>query len=326
MKYCLFGFVLWCVSFASYAVLKIEITEGVEGTMPIAVVPFQWQGGARLADADVSAIIASDLARSGKFSPLPEADLIARPQKHEDVHFKTWRVAGIDHLVIGGVEATGTDNFQVQFRLIDILKGEQVLGYSFAARRDTLRSVAHRISDYIIQHITGLGGVFDSRIAYVTTQQQPGKKVTYSLQVADTDGFNPQTLLTSKEPMMSPTWSPNGKRLSYVSFEHGKAEIFIHDIYTAKRESISSFAGINGAPVWSPDGKRMAMTLSKDGNADIYVLNLADKSLQRVTRHWSIDTEASWMPDGKSLVFTSGRSGKPSCIYRPLSRGRGRSD
>jgi len=313
-------------SSVSHAVLNIEITQGVDGSLPIAVVPFQWTGGAKLGNADVSTIITSDLARSGKFSPLAEKDLIANPRKPEDVHFKSWRMTGVDHLVIGAVQQSSDGQYQVQFRLFDILKGEQVLGYSFSATKNTLRSVAHRISDHIIENLTGLSGAFDARIAYVTTQQKNTKKsggFSYLLQVADTDGYNPQTLLTSDEPIMSPDWSTDGKHVAYVSFENDKPEVFIHDIYTASREVVSKYSGINGAPVWSPDGTRLALTLSKDGNPDIYVLYLKDKSLKRITKHWSIDTEATWMPDGESLVFTSSRSGKPH-LYRVSVTGKSR--
>ncbi len=302
----------------SWAVLKIDITEGVEAAVPIAVVPFSWRGVAKIQDADVSAIVTSDLARSGQFAPLPEQDLIARPATPEQVDFKTWRIAGIDHLVIGSVTRQPDKTLKVEFRLFDILKADQSLGYSFTVQLSQLRSVAHRISDHIIEHLTGLKPAFDSRITYVTTQQNkaiPGSnkpgRISYRLQVADTDGFNPQTLLTSNEPIMSPSWSPDGKQLVYVSFELGKPEIYIHNIFTGVRSKVSAFKGINGAPVWSPDGKYLAMTLSKDGNPDIYIMRLKDKMLRRLTTHWSIDTEASWMPDSRSLVFTSSRSGKP---------------
>lgn len=315
MKRFISGLMLTIFCSIAHAVLNIEITDGVEGSLPIAVVPFQWVGGVKFDDADVSTIIASDLARSGKFSPLASKDLIAYPKQPEDVHFPSWRMIGVDHLVIGTVQQDAPDQYQVQFRLFDVLKGEQLLGYSFSATQNSLRSVAHRVSDYIIRNLTGLSGAFDARIAYVTVKQTPGSAASYLLQSADTDGFNPQNLLTSKEPIMSPAWSPDGKKLSYVSFEHGVPEIFIHNIHTAKRELVSKFTGINGAPAWSPDGTRLALTLSKDGNPDVYILNLQDKSLKRITRHWSIDTEAVWMPDGESLIFTSSRSGKPQ-LYR----------
>ncbi|MDH5386956.1 MAG: Tol-Pal system beta propeller repeat protein TolB [Gammaproteobacteria bacterium] len=315
MKSFISGLILFFFYSLSHAVLNIEITEGVEGSLPIAVVPFQWPGGVKFGDADVSAIVTSDLARSGKFSPLASKDMIAYPQKPEDVHFPSWRMTGVDHLIIGGIKQESEDQYQVYFRLFDVLKGEQLLGYSFAATKKSLRSVAHKISDHIIKSLTGLSGAFDARVAYVSSKQKPGMAVKYLLQTADTDGFNSQNLLTSNEPIMSPVWSPDGMQLAYVSFEHGVAEIFVHDIHTAKRRLISKFKGINGAPAWSPDGTRLAVTLSKDGNPDIYILDLLNKRLTRITRHWSIDTEAVWMPDGESLIFTSSRSGKPQ-LYR----------
>ena len=311
---------LFCLSFTSVAqaVLKIDITEGFEGALPIAVIPFQWNGAAKVANADISAIVMSDLARSGKFSPVAEKDLIARPQKLADVHYKTWRIAGMDHIVIGSVTRQADGNYQVEFRLIDILKAKQVLGYSFSATDKTLRGVAHQISDYIFTHITGLPGAFSTRIAYVTLNRD---KTSYSarLQVSDTDGYNPQTLLTSDQPIMSPSWSPDGSELAYVSFESGQAEIYTHNILTGVRKSRSKFQGLNGSPAWSPDGKKLAMTLSKDGNPEIYVLNLSDNKLKRITNHWSIDTEAAWLPDGKSIIYTSSRSGKPQLYRQSIS-------
>jgi TolB protein len=311
---------LFCLSFTSFAqaVLKIDITEGFEGALPIAVIPFQWNGAKKIADGDVSAIVMSDLARSGKFSPVAEKDLIARPQKLEDVHYKTWRIAGMDHIVIGSVDKQPDGSYQVQFRLIDILKAKQVLGYSFRATDATLRTVAHEISDYIFTHITGLPGAFNTRIAYVTINRDK-KSYQSQLQVSDTDGYNPQTLLTSDEPIMSPAWSPDGSELAYVSFESGQAEIFTQNIFTCVRKSRSKFKGLNGAPAWSPDGKKLAITLSKDGNPDIYILNLADNKLQRLTDHWSIDTEAVWLPDGKSIIYTSSRSGKPQLYQQSVT-------
>jgi TolB protein len=311
-------FVFACFSQAANAVLKIDITEGIEGATPIAVIPFRWSGSASLPDADISRIISSDLARSGKFSPEAENELLARPQRPEDIHFKTWRVAGIDHLVIGAVQKTANNMFKVEFRLFNVYRGEQVLGYSFNATRATLRKTAHQISDLIFEKLTGLPGAFNSRIAYVTSS---GKPMEYRLQVADTDGYNPQTLLTSKEPIMSPVWSPDGSRVAYVSFESGQSAIYIHNIHTGGREKIASFDGINSAPAWSPDGRTIAMTLSKEGNPDIYIMSLASKGLRRLTNHWAIDTEPAWMPDSKSLVFTSSRSGKPQLYELSLAKG-----
>ena len=307
-----------CFSQAANAVLKIEITEGVEGATPIAVIPFQWIGAGQPASADMSEIVSSDLARSGKFSPVAEKDLLARPKRPDDIHFKTWRVAGVDHLVLGSVQMAASGQYKVEFRLFNVYRGEQVLGYSFDATNATLRKTAHQISDLIFEKLTGMPGAFNSRIAYVTSS---GKPVEYRLQVADTDGYNPQTLLTSKEPIMSPVWSPDGSRLAYVSFESGLSAIFIHDIHTGTREKIAAFKGVNSAPAWSPDGNTIAMTLSKDGNPDIYIISLQNKAVRRLTRHWGIDTEPAWMPGSKSLVFTSNRSGRPQLYELSLDKG-----
>jgi len=313
---------LLCLSFSplAQAVLKIEITEGFEGALPIAVIPFKWLGSKKVVNGDISAIVVSDLARSGKFSPVAEKDLIARPQSLDEVHYKTWRIAGMDHIVIGNVTKKADDNYQVQFRLIDILKGKQVLGYSFTATDKTLRDIGHQISDYIFTQITGLPGAFATRIAYVTVKRDASAS-SFRLQVSDTDGYNPQTLLTSDQPIMSPVWSPDGSQVAYVSFESGQSEIYTHDILTGVRKSRAKYKGLNGSPAWSPDGKKLAITLSKDGNSDIYVLQLSSNKLSRLTNHWSIDTEAVWMPDGKSIIYTSSRTGKPQLYQQAVTAG-----
>ncbi len=318
MKQVLLSLLVLFFSGTAQAILKIDITQGLKGALPIAVVPFKWNT-TKIVNGDVSAIIVADLARSGKFSPVAKENLIAKPHTPQDVDFKTWRVTGIGYLVIGSVNLQADGKYQVQFRLFDVLKGRQVLGYSFSATKKTLRSVAHQISDYIFTKITGLPGAFNTRIAYITVQRDAKKVATFRLQVSDTDGYNPQTLLTSDQPIMSPAWSPDGSQLAYVSFEKGHAEIFTQNIHTGIRHVQSAYPGLNGAPAWSPDGKKLAITLSKDGNPDIYILTLADKSLRQFTHDWEIDTEAAWMPDGKSIIFTSSRSGKPQLYIKPLA-------
>lgn len=317
MKKMIFGLFCVCFSSVSQAVLKIDITEGFEGALPIAVVPFKWHGGKKIVDGDVSSIVVSDLARSGRFSPVAVEELIARPQKLADVNYKTWRIAGMDHIVIGNVTVQEDGAYQVQFRLIDIVKAKQVLGYSFKATKNTIRTVAHKISDYIFSHITEMPGAFSTRIAYVAVQRDKDEDATSKLQVSDTDGYNPRTLLTSDEPIMSPVWSPDGSQLAYVSFESGQAEVFTHNIRTGIRKSRSKFNGLNGSPAWSPDGEKLAITLSKDGNPDIYILRLKNNKLRRLTNHWAIDTEAEWLPDSYSVIFTSSRSGNPQ-LYRQM--------
>lgn len=302
------------------AALRVEITKGADGAIPIAIVPFERSGQVVTDLHDVSGIVVTDLQRSGKFSPIAKEKLIAKPMDLQDVNYKTWRVAGIDHLVIGKINVIKPDQYEISFRLLDVFKGVQVLGYQFSANDYTLRSVSHHISDLIYEKITGQKGAFDTKIAYVTAERKQGMQPSYKLQVADTDGYNPQTVLSSTQPIMSPSWSPDGSKLAYVSFEKRKAEIFIQNLFSQKRSKVSSFEGLNGAPVWSPDGKQLALTLSRSGNPDIYLLNLETKKLNQLTRHWGIDTEPAWLPDGKELVFTSSRAGKPQ-IYRVSAKG-----
>ncbi len=305
------------------AVLTIEITEGVEGALPIAVVPFGWDGQAP-PPQDIAQIVSDDLARSGQFGPLARADLLATPQSGAEVRYANWKASGVDHLVIGRLRAMGPDAYVVQFQLFDVFKETQLLGYSFPATTAQLRRVAHSIADIIYEKITGTPGAFNTRIAYVSAIKNANNEQRYVLQVADADGYNPKTVLSSEHPLMSPSWSPDGTRLAYVSFEKRSSAIYVQTIKTAQREKISALQGINGAPVWSPDGTRLALTLSHKGSPDIYVLNIGNRRLQQVTRSRAIDTEPAWAPDGRSLLFTSDRSGAPQIYEQPLDGGRAR--
>lgn len=310
----LVGLVLLTYSIPSQAILNVEITQGTEDALPIAIIPFNWESTQKKPDMNWSELVSSDLLRSGRFSPVPEKELLSLPRNSENLDFKTWRVGGVDHLVIGSVRPAGNNKFSVQFQLFDVFKGQQLLGYSLTADSNSLRYTAHHISDLIYQQLTGLKGAFNTKVAYVTVSRALNK-TNYKLEVSDTDGFNPVTILTSTQPIMSPSWSPDGSRLAYVSFESKRAQIFTQILSSGERYKISEFKGLNGAPVWSPDGKKLAMTLSKDGNPDIYIMTLKDKSLKRLTKHWSIDTEPAWMPDSESVIFTSNRSGKPQ-LYK----------
>lgn len=305
----------------SRAELTIEITQGVEGALPIAVVPFDSSATKYVPAEDIATIIASDLRRSGRFAPLPEEDMISRPSAASDIRFADWRTLAVDNLVIGSI-GPGTDtDYRVEFRIFDVYRGQQIAGYSLPASADRLRHVAHRISDIIYEKLTGQPGAFATRIAYVISDSKAGSK-EYRLQLADSDGYNPKTLLTSPQPLMSPAWSPDGRKLAYVSFETGKATIFIQEIATGKRREITSFDGINGAPAWSPDGRNMLLTLSRDGNPEIYQLDLTDNSLRRLTVGAAIDTEPAWSPDGSTIVFTSDRGGSPQLYRMPAGGGQ----
>jgi len=311
--------VLLCLLLPSWlqAALTIEITQGVDGAVPIAVVPFGTAG--ITPPQDVAGIIASDLARSGRFAPLARQNLVARPVESSQVRFQDWRTLGAENLVIGKLETLGPDSYRIQFRLFDVFRGRQITGYSLPANSAQLRYVAHRISDIIYEQLTGQPGAFATRIAYVISGTKNGKK-EYQLQLADSDGYNPQTLLTSAQPLMSPAWSPDGRKLAYVSFENRRAAVFVQDIFAGTRTELSAFAGINGAPSWSPDGQSMAVTLSRDGNPEIYSMRLSDRKLKRLTSSAAIDTEPVWTPDGKNIVFTSDRGGSPQ-LYRMSAQG-----
>lgn len=300
-----------------HAALTIEITEGIEGALPIAVVPFG-QDGSQL-PVDVSAIVADDLKRSGRFAPLPEHDLIARPTRASQVNFRDWRLLGVDNLIIGKISATGPDRYDVHFQLFDVLRSQTLIGFSFQPTGSQLRRVAHQISDLIYKELTGERGAFNTRIAYVAVTGT-GDQRRYALQVADSDGHDPKTIRSSSQPIMSPAWSPDAEQISFVSFENKRAEIYVQEIGTGKDTRVASFKGINGAPAWSPDGKYLAVTLSRDGNPEIYRLRRSDGSLTRLTFHPAIDTEPVWAPDGRSIVFTSDRGGGPQ-LYRMAATG-----
>jgi TolB protein len=286
------------------------------------VVPFDTSKVASKLSVDLAQIVASDLNRSGALKSMERAALPANPHYSTQVQYPRWRAAGQDYLVVGRVFEKSAGVYEIQFQLLDVLKQKQLLGYSLTAKKRKLRSRAHEISDLIYQKITGTRGAFNTRIAYVRAQNGAARK--YVLQVADTDGFNAQNVLESDEPIMSPSWSPDGKSLAYVSFENERPQIFIQHLATARRSKVSGFKGINSAPSWSPDGKLLALVLSKDGSPDVYTLNTATKRLKRITTHRSIDTEPVWSHDGKSIIFTSDRSGSPQIYEISLVGGKPR--
>jgi len=313
--------VLALVALPAGAVLKIEITQGLATGISIAVVPFAWNGKAKLPQ-DVSAIVTADLARSGRFAPIAPKDFVSTPHDNKDVVFKDWRVLKAEALVIGNIRERGRDTYEVEFRLYDVFKQKQLAGYRYVVQRGLLRMVAHQIADIIHEKLTGTPGAFNTRIAYITREPNGKKEHLYRLQVADSDGYGPTTLFHTKQPMLSPAWSPDGTQIAYVSFEQKRPKVFVQRLADGRRELLAEFSGINSAPAWSPDGKQLALTLSKDGNPDIFVLDLASRRLRRITDDSAIDTEPAWSPDGKSIVFTSDRAGRPQ-IYRVQVEGGG---
>ena len=302
------------------AALTIDITEGVDGALPIAVVPFDTSGLTVKFPVDLAQIVASDLNRSGVLKAMDRDQLPATPRDSKQVQYARWRNVGQDYLVVGRVLEKTPGLYTIEFQLLDVLKQKQLVGRSMPAKKRNLRSRAHQISDFIYEQITGTRGAFDTRIAFVRAQPDAARK--FVLQVADTDGFNPQNVLESDEPIMSPSWSPDGKSLAYVSFESKRPEIFIQQLATARRTKVSGFRGINSAPSWSPDGKHLALVLSKDGSPDIYTMNTATRRLKRLTQHRSIDTEPVWTQDGRTIIFTSDRSGSPQLYEVSVDGGK----
>lgn len=294
--------------------LTIRIEQGIASPLPIAVVPFALVGDG-VGSVDVAAVVRADLARSGQFAAMPPEDMPSQPASFNAVNFKDWRVLGMENLVIGKLLQDPDGGYVVEFRVIDVYRGKQLLGYRIPTSQANLRLTAHHVADLIYERLLNQKGAFATRIAYVTVERKSNTDSTFRLQIADADGHDPHTILESKQPLMSPAWSPDGTRLAYVSFEDRNSAIYLQDIRSGEREKIISGPGINSSPSFAPDGKRMAVTLSRDGNPEIYLYHLESRSLTRLTNHPAIDTEASWAPDGRSIVFTSDRGGGPQ-IYR----------
>ncbi|MFM2585562.1 Tol-Pal system beta propeller repeat protein TolB [Vibrio campbellii] len=323
----------------AHAALELVITDGIDSARPIAVVPFKWEGSEPL-PTDISAVIASDLQRSGKFSPVPTSKMPQTPFNESEVNFDAWTGLGVDALLTGSIKKNEQGNYVVNYQLVDVVRGQLTGGKSKTLGGDgelvlskdhvlfnkvatvegpRMREYAHRISDLVYEQLTGERGAFMTRIAYVVVNDKDN--FPYQLRVADYDGYNERLVLRSKQPLMSPAWSPDGQKLAYVSFQNGQAEIFIMNIYTGEREKITSYPRHNGAPRFSPDGSQLALVLSKTGSLQVYTLDLKTRKLTQITRGRSNNTEPFWHPDGKSLIFTSDRGGKPQIYQVDLGSG-----
>lgn len=310
----------------AFATLNIEITQGAQGAIPIAVVPFAGQTDQQ-APNNVSSVITADLQNSGRFKLMSSGQMRQMPASAAAVDFNYWQKQNINDLVVGSIKSLGGDQYQVSFQLINpysakaqaknaapVWQNSVLLSKSFTVNNSELRGLAHHISDLIYQNLTGVRGIFSTRIAYVIVQRG-ARANQYTLEASDYDGYNPRTLLRSGQPIMSPAWSPDGRRLAYVSFEDGSSAIYIQDVATGSRQRLPNFPGVNGAPAWSPYNSRLAFVLSKTGYPKIYMMNLATRSVTQLTQGESIDTEPSWAPDGHSIIFTSSRGGGPQ-IYQ----------
>ncbi|MDR0781075.1 MAG: Tol-Pal system beta propeller repeat protein TolB [Pseudomonadales bacterium] len=289
--------------------LNIQITQGVDNPVPIAVVPFGWKGFGTLPES-ITDIVNKDLSNSGQFSTVPERNMLSTPHEQNEVFFRDWRFLGADYLLIGKIDRSeGSNLVQVQYELFDAVRETRMVGEVISGTEVQLRDIAHQISDVVYEQITGIRGAFSTKILYVTSQRISDSLTNYQLNLSDADGGRPQVLLQSREPIMSPTWAPDARRIAYVSFESSRPRIYIQDLSSGKREQITDFPGLNSSPAFSPDGKSMAMVLSKDGNPDIFVMDLATKQLRKITTHFAVDTEPCWLPNGRALVYTSEQGG-----------------
>ncbi|MFI8481487.1 Tol-Pal system beta propeller repeat protein TolB [Pseudomonas sp. NPDC078700] len=291
----------------------LVISTGTDRATPIAVVPFGWQGGNVLPD-DIADIVGKDLHNSGVFEPIPRQNMISQPTQASEVIYRDWKAVNAQYVLVGNMVPAG-GRIQVQYALFNVATEQQVLTGSVGGTADQIRDMAHYIADQSFEKLTGVKGAFSTRLLYVTAERFSVDNTRYTLQRSDYDGARAVTLLQSREPILSPSFAPDGKRISYVSFEQRRPRIFVQHVDTGRREQITNFEGLNGAPAWSPDGKRLAFVLSKDGNPEIYVMELASKSLRRVTNQLGIDTEPFWGKDGQTIYFTSDRGGKPQ-IYK----------
>jgi len=315
---------LLCVVTA-HAQLQIEIVDGVEGALPVAVVPFDFADAELQPETPLHEVIAADLRRSGLFEPLAVSDMVERPTRPPDVRFGTWRLLNVDYVAMGRW-LPGDDGLsgEIEYHLVAVLSGRTLFSRAIPAGPGEFRLRAHQIADAIYEELTGTPGAFASRIAYVKVTDAGTDDEMFELVVADSDGHNPQTIVRHSQPIMSPNWAPDARRLAYVSFATGRSNIVIQDIFTGQREIVASDRGINGAPAFSPDGGKLAMTLSRTGNPEIWVRDLDSGRMQQITQHWAIDTEPEWSRDGRSLLFTSDRAGQPQ-IYQ-VDAGGGRAE
>ena len=293
--------------------LRIEVTQGLDRPVRIAVVPFERKGWGRLPEK-VSDVVNSDLQLSGRFVTTPVEGMLSRPHRSKEVLYRDWRLLKVEYLVIGSLTIRGNE-IRVEYELHNVFEQSRELSETVVADRNELRDLGHHISDRVFEKLTGMSGAFSTRIMYVTALGSI-KDRTYRLNIADSDGFRVETVLETSEPILSPSWAPDGSRIAYVSFEKdSKPAIYLHDLSKKTRRIITNFQGLNGAPSFSPDGQKLALVLSKSGNPDIWTYDLNTRRMAQITRHYGIDTEPSWFPDGRSLIFTSNRGGSPQ-IYK----------
>jgi TolB protein len=316
MRRLIAAFLLLAAACAAHAQLSIEITGAGAQRIPVAIAPLAGEGA--LLDGgktSISVIVRADLERSGLFRAVEVPPLVPQPTESSTVNYAEWRSRLADALVLGSVSGRPDGRFEVRFRLYDVVKQAALGGVAYTLTREQVRATAHRIADYVYEKLTGEKGVFSTRIAYVVKRGE-----RFELQIADADGANEQAMLVSNEPIVSPVWSPDGRRIAYVSFQNKKPIVYVQDIQVPKQRIVANFKGSNSAPAWSPDGARLAVALTRDGSSQIYLIDPEGGNLRRLTSSFAIDTEPFFSPDGRWIYFTSDRGGSPQ-IYRMPSTG-----
>ena len=301
---------LLLVPVMGYGELFLEITKGSEDPYKVAMIPFE---GNSKVSKQANNIMRNDLIRTGEFSILDEELLLPVKMIDDELVFSDWKLLGMDYLVTGKI-VNENNSLDINYEIYDIHKKRKVRSSKVFGIPNQIRQLAHYTSDGIYESITGIKGIAATRLLYVNEIKDSQLISRYKLMLADSDGANEKILLSSSEPIISPSWSPDGKRVAYVSFETGIAKVFIQEIASGKREAVLSKDTQISSPSWSPDGKYLSLTLYQDGNAEIYILRLRDRTLTRMTNQFAIDTESSWSPRGNKILFTSGRSGSPQ-IY-----------
>ena len=304
---------LWLLAATAHAQLKIEIVGAGANQIPVAILPFKAE--TTLSQA-VTPVVAADLNRSGLFKLIDTGGLAVIPGEPNELDYDTWKARGAEVLTVGNVEPAANGYYYVRFRLMDVAKQAQLAGFAYQVTAQQLRSTAHRIADAIYEKLTGDVGVFSTRIAYV---EKNGRR--YDLKVADADGYDPQSILSSNESIMSPTWSPDGQRIAYVSLQAKKPIVYMQSITGSRQQTLANYKGSNSAPAWSPDGKRLAIVLTKDGPSQIYLVNPDGSNLTRLMSSNAIDTEPNFSPDGQWILFTSDRGGSPQIYRVPITGG-----
>ncbi len=310
--------VLFCMillsGYANAQLTNITISKGIDNPTRIAVVDFS---GPKLAE-DIPAIVRNDLNFSGQFESIDPNQLITHPRSENEISYRDFKAIKAEYLLIGSIAEQG-GRYTASYELFDVVQQKRVfIKMSVDGAESQLRDMAHRISDKVYETITGIRGIFSTKIIYIEAFSKPNK---WRLMLSDVDGARSRVLFESKQPVMSPVWSPDGTRVAYVSFETDRPAIYVQTLSTGRKEQITNFKGLNGAPAWSPDGQKLAMVLSKDDNPEIYTVDLATRAFTRITNQFQIDTEPSWTIDGTGIFFTSDRGVKPQIYKVTLATG-----